>query len=487
TDINTNYYQPRHFHQPIPIKQASPISINWSFLTMASQMAMKPERTNTAKKGEAPMEIQGVPDTNGLDEVHQRALRQRALRQPAPRQPAPETGAQAPDSAIDLSNDSPLSEFMDQGLTSIPKPKPGYATIVRDGYTVTYSLEQIAIMGRELSKARKAGLFPKTTAPEHNIRAIAEDYQSLCVLDNLRKDVDPSNWNKDEAIVSQLIETSRAINFRDEELMEMAEDQRVKALMNNMMEGVNEEARIHGVVKHAMGTSLKDFHGSVKEMFDVVRDAVEKLAKDKVHGVTESNLEAVFEDLFGIIDLALSQNNTEFSGRVKQMDSQIKDMNGQYQRVDSQIKDMNGQYQRVDSQIKDMNGQYQRVDSQIKDMNGQIIHLNAIGQHVNAIDGHVHSLGNNINAFGTLLNSTNGNVVAVTTQLGLLQTLLNLLPKMIEGVLREHLAQNLQTGLHPLVTILQAHGIALGDARAQKKSIKSFFKGIFQRFRKGGH
>ncbi|KAI1449471.1 hypothetical protein F5Y02DRAFT_371691 [Annulohypoxylon stygium] len=84
----------------------------------------------------------------------------------------------------------------------------------------------------------------------------------------------------------------------------------------------------------------------------------------------------------------------------------------------------------------------------------------------------------------TLINSTNGNITGMTTQIALLQTIVNMLPQMIENILRQHLAENLQIGLGPLVAVLQAHGIVLGNAAAQKKTIKSFFMGIVRRFRK---
>ncbi|KAG4216862.1 hypothetical protein PC116_g34657 [Phytophthora cactorum] len=137
-----------------------------------------------------------------------------------------------------------------------------------------------------------------------------------------------------------------------------------------------------------------------------------------------------------------------------------------------------------------MNGQLNVVNGQLNRVDGQIVHLNAIGQHVNAISGHVNSLDNNINAFGTLLNSTNGNVVTLTTQIGLLQTIVNMLPRMIAEACEQMIPGAAQEAMGPIIAMIQArigvplpNGAAQG-AQQQPRGLKKVLKSVKKLFRK---
>ncbi|XDG02934.1 hypothetical protein ABKA04_002549 [Annulohypoxylon sp. FPYF3050] len=405
---------------------------------------------------------------NDSPKVATRAQTVREATTSALREHVVETRREAPDSAIDVSMGSPLREAMEHGVVRESSDDDTYV-IPYDGYTVRYSQKQIDYMNGDLDEARARGEYPGTTTPAFNVRAVVDDHNRYVAIQKLRQKVHPSKWNQTKEIVQALIEAKQFIEQRDEDISQMAEDQRVRTMVNNLMEGVEQESRIYSTVKHAVGTALKennDVDAATKVGKDVIKackvatDAVNNMAKENKHGVNDSNVEIVLEEVYKTIDFAVGQT----------IGDHAKQMSGNLSRVD-------GQFDRVEGQFNRVEGQYKRVD-------GQIAHLNAIGQHVNAIDGHVHSFGNNLSAMSTLLNSTNGNITGMTTQIALLQTIVNMLPQMIEDILRQHLAENLQTGLGPLVAVLQAHGISLGIAAAQKKTIKSFFKGIVRRFRK---
>ncbi|KAI1210579.1 uncharacterized protein F4807DRAFT_466960 [Annulohypoxylon truncatum] len=388
-----------------------------------------------------------VPSTspNGYGRV---AVIQRALM----------TNNAIPDSAIGLQSGSPLREAMESRINN--QPQSGSAIIDMDGVRVSYTFDELAMMGTQLAAARAERRFPRTTASDHDIRAVVEDFGRLAELNEARGTAPPEEWNRMPNVVELHVRIAQEIRARDKTTADLTEEQRVKTLVNNLMEGVGTESRIYGIVQHAVTHAIKKDKGdeaarlagqNMIEMLKSIRTAINQMADQRTHNVDGVNVEAVLEDVFGMIDHALSENLGE---RVEQMDGQIN-----------------------------------RVD-------GQIMHLNAIGQHVNAIDGHVHSLGNNLNAMGTLLNSTNGNVVSLNTQLGLLQTIVNMLPQMVQQALDEMLPQVLQSALNPIIAVIQARSAALANhsgmsglqnGHTQKKSIKSFFKGLFKGFRKSGH
>ncbi|KAI0884759.1 uncharacterized protein GGS22DRAFT_164292 [Annulohypoxylon maeteangense] len=351
--------------------------------------------------------------------------------------------------------------FHDSMEEAIASRLTSTATLVMDdGVRVAVTAQDIEVMGIELSEARERGIFPRTKTPGFNIQAIIDDYGRLKELNQARGSSAREDWHKMPEVSKLNVRIAQEIRARDKTMAEVTEQERVKTLVNNLMNGVDTESRIYGIVQHAVIHAIKKDSNdeaankagqNMIQMLKGIRAAINQMSEHHTHNIDGANVEAVLEDVFGMIDHALSQNLGE---RVEQMDGQIN-----------------------------------RVD-------GQIMHLNAIGQHVNAIDGHVHSLGNNINAMGTLLNSTNGNVVSLNTQLSLLQTIVNMLPQMIQQALDEMLPQVLESALGPIIAIIQARAAALGNhngtlgtghGHTHKKSIKSFFKGIFKGFRKSGH
>ncbi|KAI1097445.1 hypothetical protein F4804DRAFT_351608 [Jackrogersella minutella] len=379
-----------------------------------------------------------------------------------------------PDSGIEMPGEDRLGNEM----AAATSRGQNVAVVEINGVVLTYTLDEITKMGNALAKARAEGDFPRTTASAYDFRAIIEDHCRLVELTRARAGVPRDEWNTTRGVVNLTVDIHRQIRGRDKLTAESTEEQRVRAQVNNMMSGVGAEARLYSIVQHAVTYAIRNGSNdqaatvsgqNMAHMLEGIQGVIRDMAGQGTHNISGVNVEAVLEDIFGMIDFALGQN---LGDRVEQMDGQI----------------------------NAVNGQLHTVNGQLHTVNGQIAHLNAIGQHVNAIDGHVHSLGNNLNAMGTLLNSTNGNVVSMTTQIGLLQTIVNMLPRMIAESLEQLLPETLQAAIGPIVTALEDHfGVTIaGHARPssinpghgrtyQKKSrTKSFFKKSWNPFRKRG-
>ncbi|KAI6085575.1 hypothetical protein F4821DRAFT_260713 [Hypoxylon rubiginosum] len=359
-----------------------------------------------------------------------------------------------PDSAVFMS-------FMEaqEGNSSLTDRDVGNViTLDHDGIHVKYTHGDIQKMQANLTDARADGLFPTTTALSDNVRATVDDHARLVSLNRVREAYHPEEWNQQPAVVDLLFRITRDIRARDKLAADKSEEDRVKAHLDNMMSGVNAEAKLYNIVKHAVTYAIKngstDHDAAVAgqnmaQLLNGIRGVIKEMGDKGDHGVHGVNIEAVLEDVFGMIDFALD-------GQAKQVDGRVKHMDGQIEHVDGQIK-----------------------------------HLNAIGHHVNAIDGHVHSLGNNINSFGTLLNSTNGNVVSLTTQVALLQTIVNLIPRLVSDGVEQLLPEIIQQAFGPIVQALEAQlgvasnhsfgGVYGHNKKSILKKITSAFKKLFKK------
>ncbi|KAI2473353.1 hypothetical protein F4781DRAFT_442024 [Annulohypoxylon bovei var. microspora] len=364
----------------------------------------------------------------------------------------------APDSGVDVANGSRFAAAMDAATTRRPQTSAVFIDI--DGVQVSYTFDEITMMSTELATARAERRFPRTTAAGYDIRSTIDDFGRLLELNEARGTAPPEQWNRMPNVVELHVRIAQEIRARDKTLAEATEEERVKAHVNNLLSGVGAETRLYSIVQHAVTFAIKNDKGdeaasvagqNMLQMLKGIRAAINQMADQRTHNIDGANVEAVLEEVFGMIDHALGQNLGE---RVDQMDSQL------------------------------------------NTVNGQIMHLNAIGQHVNAIDGHVHSLGNNLNAMGTLLNSTNGNITGMTTQIALLQTIINMLPRLIAEGVEQMLPGMVETALGPIIDVLHARGVARDSLTStgtsmgrkhKKKSIKSFFKGLFKRSKKSGY
>ncbi|OTA65219.1 hypothetical protein K449DRAFT_463345 [Hypoxylon sp. EC38] len=373
-----------------------------------------------------------------------------------------------PDSGISLSNNE--DRFGSAMDTAINRANSTAVIIDLDGVTMSLTTQQLTQMGAELAKARAEGRFPTTTAAGYDVYATAHDYRRLTALNEARGNAPREEWNSMPNVVQLLVRITQEIRARDKTTAETTEEQRVRAHVSNMMSGVGAEAKLYRIVQHAVihaisnGGADQDAAIAGQNMAAIlngIQGVIKQMAEKGAHNINGANVEAVLEDVFGMIDYALGQS---LGGHVKEMD-----------------------------------GQFNRIDN-------QIIQLNAIAGHANAIDNHVHSLGNNLNAMGTLLNSTNGNVAAMSAQVNILQTIINMLPRMISEACETILAEAVQSATTPLVESIEAQlGVALASPpispastiftnasqdstllKKQNKSKKSSFKKLLNLFKKSG-
>ncbi|KAI0121515.1 hypothetical protein F4776DRAFT_631204 [Hypoxylon sp. NC0597] len=370
-----------------------------------------------------------------------------------------------PDSGIAMSdNENRFGSAMDAAIN-----RANGATVIidLDGVTISVTPQELTQMGAELAKARAEGRFPMTTAADYDIYAIAQDYGRLVALNEARGNSPREEWNSMPNVVQLLVRITQEIRARDKITAETTEEERVRAHVSSMMTGVGAEAKLYSIVQHAVTYAINNGSGdqaaaraaqNMVSLLHGIRGSIKDMAARGTHGVLDVNIETVLEEVFGMIDFAISQS---LGGHTKQMDGQL------------------------------------------NTVNGQIIQLNAIAGHASAIDNHVHALGNNLNAMGTLLNSTNGNVVSLSTQIGVLQTIVNLLPQMIQQAIQERLPTALASATGPLIESIEAQlGVALANPpisphttifagasqdsmlySEKKKSKKSFLKKLLNLFK----
>ncbi|OTB05371.1 hypothetical protein M426DRAFT_260867 [Hypoxylon sp. CI-4A] len=333
--------------------------------------------------------------------------------------------------------------------------------IDRDGVILSYTADQMFLMASELADARADGRFPRTTAPTNDINAIAQDYLRLLALEGARGNAPRAEWNQMYDVVDLYVRIAQEIRARDKLAADRSEEERINAHVDNMMSGVGAEARLYSIVQHAVNYAIQNGSGEQaatktgQSMIDVLRGiqgVVNGMANRGAHGVNESNVETVIEEVFRTIDFALGQG--------------------------------------LDGHAKHMNGQFDRVDGQISNLNS-ITHgqVQAISHHVDAIDGHVLSLGTNLNAMRTLLGSTNNNIGAMTSQVTLLQTLLNMLPQMVAESLQQMLPEAVQSSLGPVMQIIGTElAAALAghpvQVNAKKSKSKKFLGALTSPFKK---
>ncbi|KAI1084490.1 hypothetical protein F5B20DRAFT_593572 [Whalleya microplaca] len=342
---------------------------------------------------------------------------------------------------------------------------------------VGLTFAEITMMAGELAAARREGRFPTTSAPVHDPRIVFEDYLRLMALNNARGGAAPEEWNRMANVVELMVNITREIRHRDEVRGEESFDGNVNAHVNNMMSGVDAESHLYRIVQHAVHFAVNNGSGqegatltgaNMAALLDRIRGVVREMATQGDHGIRDVNMDNVIDDVFGIIDQALTDPTGPLNKNVNKLGGEVKNLGGHINSLDHIA-------------------------------HGQAAQLDAVAGHAKAIDGHVNALGNNINSMGTLIHSTNTNVNALGTQLNILQTIINMVPQMVARALDEMLPQAVQGSFGPLLQAIEARlGVVLpvgGTAVASQgkkkgakksKSRKFFGSGFFGFFKKHG-
>ncbi|RYP31680.1 hypothetical protein DL767_005593 [Monosporascus sp. MG133] len=380
------------------------------------------------------------------------------------------------------SRDSANSPTAARGVREQTPESP--ISVIVNGYPINAST--ITDMARELAKARANGEFPRTTTPDYIVQATIDDYGRLTQLREARGDAPRSEWPNMRNATTLLTNITRDIRNRDELRGDRVEATTVRDRVANMMQGVHGEANLYRLVQHAVHHSIqnqavqRDLATGGHEMANVlneIRKTIEVIATEGRHGVTESNMEDVLEQVFGMIEHALIDATGPLRLNVNRMDN-----------------------------ISDAN--QSQVNRLIIISDANQAQVNAISQHVNAIGGHVGALGSNINSLSGNVNSVAGNVQALSSQLSVLQTIINMLPQMVTQAVQEILPQAAQEAIVPIIVAsLQASMVSTKGgvsgkgadfdfdekhannekARGQHKKKPSFFKRFFGNSKRGGH
>ncbi|KAI0602191.1 hypothetical protein F4775DRAFT_602169 [Biscogniauxia sp. FL1348] len=359
-----------------------------------------------------------------------------------------------------------------------------------------YTSTDIANMGRILSRARAENEFPTTITPTYNIQAMIEDYTRLIQLRHLRVGLSRSQWMTDRAASEYLVAVTRDIRERDETLAEEAATANVEARVGGMMNGVQAESTMYQLIRHAVhsvlqtrGTQQTGTHSDV-DMTAILQNVDHRL--NELASAQETGVSALMDQMRNAIQGRITRENPEITS----VDMELV-MEEVFATIERSLLDATGPLR---LNINRMNGQIDSLDNITQ---GQVT---AIGQHVNAIDNHVHAMGNNLGSMGTLLNATNGNVTAMTTQVSLLQTIVNMLPQMVIQAIQEVLPEILNQAVGDaingsLVNSLQAfvglmngvntdtgssgklsgHSNEKGDKKGKKGGFMNKFFGLFKK------
>ncbi|RYP90245.1 hypothetical protein DL770_003614 [Monosporascus sp. CRB-9-2] len=362
--------------------------------------------------------------------------------------------------------------------------------VVVDGCPFTSG--QIEDMARELVRARANGEFPHTTTRNYDVQATVDDFHRLEQLRQARGGAPRSEWPQMRNATNLLINITRDIRNRDELRGDRAETAIVQDRVANMMQGVHGEANLYRLVQHAVHHSIQnqavqqDLAAGGRDMAAVlseIRDSLETHAAEGRHGVTESNMEDVLEQVFGMIEHALIDAAGPIRLNVNRLDNLTSTQQSQVNHMD------------------DITSTQQSI------VTAQQSQLDAVGQHVNAIGGYVNAMGSQLNSMNGNVSSVAGNVQAMTTQVTVLQTICNMLPQMIARSVQDILPQAVQDAIVPLIvaSLQERMGTMKGGspgkgsdfefnekdsksekARGQHKKKPSFFKRFFGNSKHGG-
>lgn len=166
-------------------------------------------------------------------------------------------------------------------------------------------------MAQELSHARERGEFPPSSTSTMDVQFIVEDYELLCQLRELRKDLsDPAP----EEYHQFKIEIARRIQERDDALNEDASKDEAARRVDTYLQSVQQERRYFEAA-----STLLDRRG--------------------VKAPTQLDLDKVGEEIFGIVEHVVEQTMADASaplrtniGRLDHQAADFRDQNDTYSR-----------------------------------------------------------------------------------------------------------------------------------------------------------
>ncbi|ORY64473.1 uncharacterized protein BCR38DRAFT_474929 [Pseudomassariella vexata] len=336
--------------------------------------------------------------------------------------------------------------------TTERSPRTPITIMVRN---VPYDGDQIAVMGKTLAEARRDGDFPDTRSPVFDPEIIVHDYQLLQHLRELRGD--PTVWPRPQEYNAAFVEVTRIIQQRDANIREEVRDANVHDRVNSFVHDENDRAEQYNLMRQAVAQALQQQRAPNGlqgvdgiALLNELRGAVANMAARGTHGVNAFNMEAVEEEVFGIIEAAMLDAAGPLRLNVNNMTGQVNAMTGQVNTLSQNVGAMN-------NHVSAMNN-----------------HVSAMNNHVSAMNNHVGSVGNYVAALGTFLNTINNNVNLTQNHMGQLTKQVNTLenvtenvtsviPALVQQAIQQHLNAAIQDALGP--ALIAALPIAAGSSK----------------------
>ncbi|KAH8205499.1 hypothetical protein TruAng_000405 [Truncatella angustata] len=298
--------------------------------------------------------------------------------------------------------------------------------------------QKLLPMAEELDIARREGHFPNTTTSYMDAQAVMDDFDQLQALNTLE--------NGSQQHTELFIENVRRIQERDSAVHHENHDAHMRHTVDNLMRNQDVGEDLHAIIRQAARNAsanavrqvLADNNGQVSHA-QVVRDVsqavIQALSDRGVAGAQELDLEAVFEDVFGVIEARI----LDATGPLRLNVNNLRNLNQAHEAA------IGDQINRIDQGLGD---QINRIDQGLGN------HLNNLNTQVGAMNNHVSAVGNHVNALGAFIHAINNTVSLTNNQMGQfgneinsLQQIANMLPTLVQQAVQQILPGAIQTSL----------------------------------------
>lgn len=319
--------------------------------------------------------------------------------------------------------------------------------VIRFANGETITMGDLTAMRAELHDARAAGDFPMTTVPENVNEATVQDYGMLRRLRELRGDV---NSAASDAYNRYYVDCTRVIQQRDHDYEVEARNVTIHRRVRELIENQNVGADLHGIVQHAAARGVHQVLANSQAQTlngDVIREIVQQVTRSLTaegFNVGQTlDMENVMEDVVTVVEATA----LDAAGPLRLNVNRLGNINS-------------------------------ASENQLRDLTTQVDELRNLTTEVDAMNNHVSAVGNHVNALGQLMQVFNAVSTSTSTQLGEIggqvqdiQSLVNMIPTLIQQAVQEHLVQTLQDSLAPILPLIVA-AIQAGGANGKGLNIK---------------
>ncbi|KAI0125001.1 hypothetical protein BJ170DRAFT_484442 [Xylariales sp. AK1849] len=289
-----------------------------------------------------------------------------------------------------------------------------------------YTSDQIRYMGEVIAEARRAGQLPATTSPSFITENTVEDYETLMRLREAMGD--PNIYPRSPEYNVMFVDAAHHIQQRDAQYREEVRDNNVHNLVQNLVHNQNVGADMHQIIHNAAAGAVQQVLANNRAQSvdgNMVREisqaAIQNLMAQGVIGAQSLNMEAVLEDVIGVVEAAALDATGPLRLNVNRMGEVL-------------------------------SGHSDTISGQLNNMTTQ----------VGAMNNHVSAVGNHVSALGALMQVANNTITATNTQMGQvsqqvsnqvngLQQLVTIIPALIQQSIQQNLPGVIQSVLVPML------------------------------------